>query len=133
MKRNRAALWIVSTMLWLWAPLAAAQPLHQQLDAGTQSPWAKGVSLERQAAAAALFKEGNGYYERAVFSKAAELYRRALEQWDHPAIRYNLALALMDTGLKLELRENLEAAMRYGEAPLDQKLLEPARGLRAFI
>lgn len=133
MKRNGVALWIASTALWLWVPLAVAQPLHQQLDAGAQSEWVTGVSQERQAAAAALFREGNGYYERAVFSKAAELYRRALEQWEHPAIHYNLALALMDTGLKLELREHLEAAMRYGVAPLDQKMLEHARNLRVFV
>src|SRR5690348_3534769 len=99
MTRNGVARWIASTVLWLWAPLVVAQPLHQQLDAGSQSPWVKGVSQERQAAAAVLFNEGNGYYEKAVFSKAAELYRRALEQWEHPAIHYNLALALMDTVL----------------------------------
>lgn len=133
MNRTGVALWIASTMVWLWAPLAVAQPLHQQLDAGTRSPWAQGIAQERQTAAVALFKEGNGYYEKALFSKAAELYRRALVQWDHPAIHYNLSLALMDTGQKLELREHLEAAMRYGEAPLDQKMFEHARGLRAFI
>lgn len=133
MQRNEVALWVASTVVWLWAPLVVAQPLHQQLGAGSQSAWAKGVSQERQAAAAALFKEGNEYYERAVFLRAAELYRQALEQWDHPAIHYNLALALMDTGLKLELREHLEAAMRYGEAPLDQKMLEHARNLRVFV
>jgi len=133
MKRNGAVFWLVPTLVLLWAPLAASQPLHQQLEAGAQSAWGKGVSPERQAAAAALFQQGNEFYEKAVFSKAAELYRQALGQWDHPAIRYNLALALMDTGLKLELREHLEAAMRYGEAPLDQKLLEHARNLRTFI
>ncbi|WP_224245889.1 tetratricopeptide repeat protein [Hyalangium gracile] len=119
--------------LLLIAPLAAAQPLHQQLNTSTRSPWSQGVSQEDQGAAAALFQEGNGYYEQGLFLKAADLYRRSLKRWDHPAIHYNLSLALMDSGLKLELREHLEAAMRYGEAPLDKKMLEHASKLRAFI
>lgn len=131
MKWNGVALGVVGTVLVLWAPVALAQPLHQQLEGTEQSAWSKGVSQERQAAAAALFKEGNTYYERALFAKASELYLKALAQWDHPAIHYNLALALRDTGLKLELRDHLEAAMRYGDAPLEPKLLEHARNLRA--
>jgi hypothetical protein len=133
MGMNRTTLWIACTWVLLVAPLALAQPLHQQLDAGSKNPWATGVSPERQAAATSLFKEGNGYYEKALFVKAAELYRGALNHWDHPAIHYNLALSLMDTGQKVELREHLEAALRHGAVPLDEKLFEHARKLKVFI
>jgi hypothetical protein len=133
MGMNRTTLCIACTLMLLTAPLALAQSLHQQLDSGAKNPWATGVSQERQGAATALFKQGNDYYERAFFLKASELYRKALEHWDHPAIHYNLALSLMDTGQKLELREHLEAALRYGARPLDEKLFEHARKLKAFI
>lgn len=131
MKRDGIALGMAFAVLWIWSPLAFAQPLHQQLEVEEQSAWSKGVSHERQAAAAVLFKEGNAYYDRALFAKASELYLKALKQWDHPAIHYNLALALRDTGLKLELRDHLEAALRYGNGPLEPKLMEHARNLRA--
>lgn len=133
MRMNRTTLCLAFTLGVLVAAPAFAQPLNKQLESGAKSPWTQDVSPEQQAAATALFKDGNEHYERGVFSRAAELYRQALEQWDHPAIHYNLSLALMDTGLKLELREHLEAAIRYGEAPLDRKMLEHATKLKAFI
>ncbi|HYH94444.1 hypothetical protein [Hyalangium sp.] len=130
---KRITLSIACTLVLLTAPLAFAQSLHQQLNSGAKNPWATGVSPERQTAATDLFKQGNDYYERAFFLKASELYRKALDHWDHPAIHYNLALSLMDTGQKLELREHLEAALRYGAKPLDEKLFEHARKLKVFI
>ncbi|WP_224367360.1 hypothetical protein [Hyalangium versicolor] len=120
-------------LVLLMAPLASAQTLSQDLDAGAQNPWTQGVSPKQQADATMLFNAGNRDYEKALFLSAADFYRKALAQWEHPAIHYNLALALMDTGRKLELREHLEAAVRYGSGPLEQKLFEHAKQLKTFI
>ena len=59
-------------------------------------PWAKGVSKERQEAAWEVFREGNALLKDSLFAKAADKYREALKSWDHPAIHYNLALALVN-------------------------------------
>src|SRR5439155_14486907 len=53
--------------------------------------------------------------------KAAERFKDALKHWDHPAIHYNLALAQMNIDQPIEARSNLEAAMRFGAAPLQTK------------
>ncbi|HEY0251791.1 MAG TPA: PEGA domain-containing protein, partial [Kofleriaceae bacterium] len=41
--------------------------------------------------------------------------------WDHPAIRYNMAVCLINLDRVVEAYENLERAMKFGAAPLDAK------------
>jgi hypothetical protein len=120
-------------LLMLVAPLALAQQPQTHLEAGAQRPWSQGVPKENQEAAAKLFFEANEYLQKNVFGKAAELYRQALTHWDHPAIHYNLSLALMDTGLLLEFREHLVGATRYGRDPLDKEMFEHAGRLKLFV
>jgi hypothetical protein len=79
-------------------------------------PWAEGVSDEEQVTALKLFRDGNDLLNDSLFVKAVEKYREAISHWDHPAIHYNLALALL----------NLEKAMEYGVAPLDEDKYERA-------
>src|SRR5439155_9990662 len=42
----------------------------------------------------------------------------AVKHWDHPAIRFNMAVALVNLDQPLEAYEDLEAAMKFGAAPL---------------
>jgi hypothetical protein len=98
-----------------------------------QRPWAQGVSAENQQRALALFAEANGLLRDAVFVKAAETYREALRSWDHPAIHYNLALALVNLDQPVEMFLELEKAMAYGAAPLDDDKFERARQYKLLV
>lgn len=90
-------------------------------------PWAKGVSPEQQRKALALFNEANGMLRDALFPRAAEKYREALTHWDHPAIHYNLALALMNVDQPIEAYENLQKSVVYGTAPLEKDKFDHAK------
>jgi hypothetical protein len=110
-------------------PVALAQPTAERTAGsasdlagsnGADRPWADGVSPAAQAAAKKLFEQGNDHLSDSLFSKAIESYRAALERWDHPAIQFNLALALENLDRPLAQREALKRATEYGVDPLDE-------------
>ena len=88
---------------------------------GESRPWAIGVSEVQQKAALAAFHDGNEMLNDGLFGKAADKYREALKHWDHPAIHYNLGLALMNLDQPIEAYDNLELSTKFGEAPLQSK------------
>ena len=88
---------------------------------GIERPWAKGVPAAEQAAALKSFHDGNAQLNDGLFAKAIDKYREALKHWDHPAIHYNLALALMNIDQSIEAYEHLQASIKFGEAPLQSK------------
>ena len=98
-----------------------------------ERPWAKGVAKDRQTRAIAIFREGNAALKESLFPKAAATYRDALTVWDHPAIHYNLALALVNLDQPLEVHEHLTAALKYGAAPLDEDKFQQAQRYLALI
>jgi hypothetical protein len=98
-----------------------------------ERPWAKGVPKERQTEALELFRVGNGLLKESIFVEAATQYRKALALWDHPAIHYNLALALLNLDQPLEVHEHLLSAMRFGAAPLDTEKYEHARSYLLLV
>lgn len=92
-----------------------------QNGSGTDRPWARGVTKTEQQAALALFHDGNLELNDGLFAKAADKYKLALKHWDHPAIHYNLALALMNIDQPINAYDNLQLAIKYGAAPLQSK------------
>jgi hypothetical protein len=108
------------------ADLATARPEEDR-------PWAKGVSPDEQQKALALFNEGNNLLRDALFPKAVEKYREALAHWDHPAIHYNLALALVNLDQPVEMYEALDKAMSFGAAPLDADKFDRAKGYKILV
>lgn len=96
-------------------------------------PWAKDVSPEEQQTALGLFKEANGLLRDQFFPKAAAKYKEALVHWKHPAIYYNLALALVNLDQPLEIYDALEEAMKYGAAPLDAEKLDRAKSTKLLV
>src|SRR5262249_26329304 len=55
--------------------------------------------------------------------------REALKHWDHPAIHYNLALAEMNLDKTVEAYTDLQASVKFGDAPLQSKdKLDNAKG-----
>src|SRR5690242_10179543 len=88
--------------------------------AGTR-PWAAGVSDGEQKAALAEFRKANLLLNDGLFARAADGYRAALKHWDHPAIHYNLALALLNLDQPVEAYDHLQVSMKFGDAPLQSK------------
>jgi hypothetical protein len=98
-----------------------------------QRPWAKGVSPEEQRKALSLFNEANGMLRDALFPKAAEKYREALTHWDHPAIHYNLALALVNLDQPVEMHGALEKALVHGAGPLGDDKFARAKDFKLLV
>jgi len=90
----------------------AGQRRHRALE-GVRASWAVGVSTERQEAALAHLQEGNSLLKESLFLEAAKVYRKALSEWDHPGIHYNLALALLNLDQPVEVYQNLVAAVKF--------------------
>jgi hypothetical protein len=88
---------------------------------GDVRPWAQGVAQPEQKRALELFHDGNVSLNDGLFAKAADNYREALKHWDHPAIHYNLSLALMNLDQTIDAYDNMQAAVKFGEAPLQSK------------
>ncbi len=82
------------------------------------TPWAVGVSPSERAKALAFFKAGNSFFERSQYAKALAQYRKAIPHWNHPAIRYNMAVCLVNLDRYLEAHKSLLRALQYGVAPL---------------
>jgi hypothetical protein len=91
-----------------------------------ERPWADGVPADMQSRATALFDEGNELLRDSFFREAVDKYREALEQWDHPAIHYNIALALINLDQPLEVYASLQRALSYDGKALDSQKRELA-------
>lgn len=110
----------------LGAPGAKPTPLKTDEKAGTQLDRRGGtgdyrtVSEGNERAASMAFREGNERLNDGLFVKAAEAYRKALAAWDHPAIHYNLALALINLDQPIEVYNHLNKALQYGAEPLEK-------------
>jgi hypothetical protein len=93
--------------------------LTARAGAAPERPWARGVAEGEQAQALALFREGNVFFEQSRYSQALDKYKQAVIHWDHPAIRFNMAVSLINLDLPLEARDSLDKALAYGAAPFD--------------
>ena len=96
-------------------------------------PWAVGVSEANQRKALQLFSEGNAMLKNSIFVEAVKKYREALTFWDHPAIHYNLVLALLNLDQPVEVHEHLLSAMKYGASPLDSDKFEQAGRYKMLV
>jgi tetratricopeptide (TPR) repeat protein len=94
---------------------------------GDTRPWAAGVAPAKQQAALKKFRDGNVQLNSGFFADAAKLYREALVDWDHPAIHYNLALALLNLDQPIEVYDSLEKAIKFGPAPLEKDKFDHAK------
>lgn len=85
-------------------------------------PWAKGVSDADQKAALKLFEEGNLAFVERSYAAALKTYRAALEHWDHPMIRYNMAECFIHLNQPVKAFESLKKALSFGEAALGKEV-----------
>jgi hypothetical protein len=89
--------------------------------AAAEPEWARGVPKATQDQANALFAQANQLFAEQAHAPALEKYQAALALWDHPLIRFNMAVTLIRLDRILEAADNLERAMRFGDAPFDTK------------
>ncbi|MEO6772765.1 MAG: PEGA domain-containing protein [Kofleriaceae bacterium] len=94
---------------------------------GDDKPWAAGVTAEHQKAALDLYNAGAKAFGDADYKDALATYTHALALWDHPAIRFNIAVCLINLDRPVEALDNLEQAMRFGAAPLGPDLWRQAQ------
>ena len=91
--------------------------------AAAEPEWARGVPAETQKQANALFAEANQLFAQQAHAPALEKYQAALKLWDHPLIRFNMAVTLIRLDRILEAADNLDRALRFKEAPFASKEL----------
>ncbi|WP_438031794.1 hypothetical protein [Sorangium sp. So ce204] len=91
------------------------------------------MSAEDQRRAQELFAEGNGYLDNLGFATAAARYRQAIERWPHPAIQYNLAIALIKLDQPIEAYRTITQALRHGAAPLDPEQYKQAQNYQQLL
>ena len=128
---------LIVTIVALVAPRTWAQPANSAPPSGdsadtTDKPWTKGVTPEQKEKAQALLGEGNQLFLESKHLEALAKYREALALYDHPQIRFNITRCLINLDRKTEAYENIEAALRYGKAPLDN-LYEEAKNYESLL
>jgi hypothetical protein len=104
---DRVRLAVVIALVWVGT--AWAEPAK---------PWAAGVPEAEQTTALAMYREGNTEFQESRYAQALVKYRDALKHWDHPAIRFNMAVCLVNLDQPLEAYEHLTAALKYNDAPI---------------
>lgn len=87
----------------------------------------KNVSRTDEDCANRAFHQGNDLLNNGLFPQSVARYREALRCWDHPAIHYNLALALINLDQPIEVFDQLNEAIKYGSDPLDEGKFEHAK------
>ena len=98
-----------------------------------ETPWSKGVSPETQAKANALYDEGNQLFAQQAHTAALEKYKAALALWNHPLIRFNLAVTEIRLDKVLEAADDLDQALKYGDKPFKPELYQQALDYQALI
>ena len=87
-------------------------------------PWAQGVSDATQARANELYAQGNELFAQQDNTGALAKYQAAIALWDHPRIRFNMAVTLIRLDRILEAADALDAALRFGDKPFSPELYQ---------
>ncbi|HEX5060312.1 MAG TPA: hypothetical protein VFV99_13180 [Kofleriaceae bacterium] len=96
-------------------------------------PWSTGVSDQQKQAAQKLLEQGNALFLEKNFSAALEKYKEAVAAWDHPAIRFNMVRCLIQLERPVEASDNLQLALEYGAAPLDEAVYNEALNYQKLL
>jgi hypothetical protein len=96
-------------------------------------PWAQGVPLDNQKQANHLFAEANQLFAQQAHAPALEKYKAAIALWDHPLIRFNMAVTEIRLDRILDAAEDLDRALRYGNTPFTPELYQEALDYQALV
>jgi len=97
------------------------------------TPWAQGVPTVQQDQANALFDEGNQLFAQQAHGPALDKYRAAIALWDHPMIRFNMAVTEIRLDRILEAAQDLEQALRFGQTPFTSDLYHQALDYQTLL
>jgi hypothetical protein len=100
---------------------------------GDPKPWATGVPQEVQDKASALYEEGNTLFAQQAHAPALEKYRQAIALWEHPLIRFNMAVTEIRLERILEAADNLEKSLAFGDKPFKPELYQQALDYQALV
>jgi hypothetical protein len=101
--------------------------------AWADDPWAAGVPLDHQKQANHLFAEANQLFAQQAHAPALEKYKQAIALWDHPLIRFNMAVTEIRLDRILDAAEDLDRALRYGNTPFTPELYQEALDYQALV
>jgi hypothetical protein len=116
---------VVLAMVLAVAPVAA--------DSAPVKPWEEGVSRADQTRARALFDEGNALLIQGNVIQALVRYERAVAIWDHPAIRFNMAIVLIKLDRPIEAYQSIERALRHGPDALEPSEYAQAQNYKFLL
>src|SRR5262249_53600786 len=102
-------------------------------DAAVDTPWSVGVSPEQQTEALRLLDAGNALFGQHLYAQALASYRQAVATWDHPRIRFNMAVALIELDQPLAAYKEIEGSLRFGAAPFEAGFHEQALTYRKLL
>lgn len=119
---------LVTVCLVVGALFASAQLAHAQ-----GQPWAQGVSEKQKADAQKKLEEGNALFLKQQYKEALEAYEAAVGFWDHPAIRFNIVRCQIQLNQPVLASENLEKALKYGAAPLEEAVYTEALAYQKLL
>jgi tetratricopeptide (TPR) repeat protein len=125
----------VAVATFVLCATALAAPVHAQARRAEKKPtaWSQGVSERDQQRALQLFREGNTFFEQLKYTEAVVKYELALAAWDHPNIRFNMAICLINMRQPLVAWRHLEQALRFGEGPLSKQHYSEAKTYLAAL
>lgn len=128
----RGGAWVRGLII---AAIAVASVIAPAGPAAAESPtpWAHGVPTADQAQANALFEEGNQLFAQKAHALALDKYKAAIALWDHPMIRFNMAVTEIRLERILEATHDLERALRFGEAPFAPGLYHQALDYQTLL
>jgi len=91
------------------------------------------VPQDVQDKASALYEEGNQLFAQQAHTAAMEKYKAAIALWDHPLIRFNMAVTEIRLERILEAADDLEKALVYGDKPFKPELYQQALDYQALV
>jgi hypothetical protein len=96
-------------------------------------PWSVGVTDAQKAKAKKFLDEGNTLLLEKKYALALEKYNAAVSSWNHPAIRFNIVRCLIQLGQPVEAYDNLQLALKFGAAPLEDQVYSEALAYQTLL
>jgi tetratricopeptide (TPR) repeat protein len=90
------------------------------------------VSADVRQRAQTLFAQAIDKHQQLLRGDALALYEQALALWDNPDIQWNLVLVLEDLGQYLRAYQELDRALRWGEALGPERLRQVGDRMRVL-
>lgn len=115
------------------APWALVLVIGWAVPARAEDPWKVGVSEKQRRDAQALLEQGNTLFFEKKYPDALKKYEEAVATWNHPAIRFNIVRCLIQLERPTEAFDNLEKALVYGAAPLEDAVYSEALNYQKLL